>query len=325
MRPFFSKPGSLLGVDIGAADVKLAEVALRAGRPRLAAWAVEPLPPGVAADNIEDAKAVGDAIRRAAAAGGCRAKRAAFAVPGAVAIVKTVALDGALGDAELEAEAALEADRHFPIAAEERALDFEPLQLSATDPGKVDVLLAACRSEHVEARRLAIEAAGLRATAADIDAFCLQRALGRGREGDEPLVLADIGDQATTLLAFEGDAALFSRSAPFDAARLRDGGPEGAADWLRTLERLLRMYAAAGPAEPVRELLLVGDAAGAAGLAALAARTLKVAVAAADPFARLPLAETVDAEELAQRAAGLAAACGLALREAEEPLRGDSP
>ena len=67
MGLFSRKPGSLLGVDIGATAVALVELSHVHGSCRLDAWAVEALPDGAtAAENISDAAAVGATIRRAA-------------------------------------------------------------------------------------------------------------------------------------------------------------------------------------------------------------------------------------------------------------------
>ena len=120
MGLFSRKSGSLLGVDIGATAVALVELSHVHGSCRLDAWAVEALPDGAtAAENISDAAAVGATIRRAAKRAGCRARRAAFAVPSSVAVTKTIDMDASLGDRELEVEVVLEADRHLPFGADE--------------------------------------------------------------------------------------------------------------------------------------------------------------------------------------------------------------
>ena len=320
MGLFSRKSGSLLGVDIGATAVALVELSLVRESCRLDAWAVEALPDGAAtAENISDAGAVGATIRRAAKRAGCRARRAAFAVPGSVAVSKTIDMDASLGDRDLELEVALEADRHLPFGSDEIALDFEQLHLSATDPSQAEVLLAACRAEHVERRCAALESAGLTAVAADIETFCQQRAVRYSETGESTVVaVADISATATTLCVSDRDAVIFTRGAPFDAARLHaagEGSRHAAEDWLRVVSRLLRLYAAAPSSVAIPRLLLAGGGATAPGVAPLATRELGLAAVVANPFAGMALARSVDAAALERQAPRLATACGLALRD----------
>ena len=321
MGLFSRKSGSLLGVDIGATAVALVELSHVHGSCRLDAWAVEALPDGAtAAENISDARAVGATIRRAAKRAGCRARRAAFAVPSSVAVTKTIDMDASLGDRELEVEVVLEADRHLPFGADEIALDFEQLHLSATDPSQAEVLLAGCRAEHVERRRAALESAGLKAVAADIETFCQQRVVRTCEPAEwAVLAVAEVGATATSLCVADRDAVVFTRAAPFDGTRLHasDSSRQVVEDWLRVVSRLLRLYAATPSGVAIPRLLLAGVGATAPGLAALATRELGLAAAVVDPFAGMALAASVDAAALARQAPRLATACGLALRDFE--------
>ena len=320
MGLFSRKPGSLLGVDIGATAVALVELSHAHESCRLDAWAVEALPDAAtAAENISDAGAVGATIRRTAKRAGCRARRAAFAVPGSVAVTKTIDIDASLSDRELEVEVVLEADRHLPFRGDEIALDFEQLHLSATDPSRAEVLLVACRAEHVEHRRAAVESAGLTAVAADIETFCLQRAVRNCVPRDcSAVAVAEIGAAATTLCVSDRDAVIFTRTASFDGARLHagaDGSRRAAEDWLRVVARLLRLYAATPSGTAIPRLLLAGGGATAPGLAPLATQELGLPTMLVDPFAGMAVAGSVDAAALGRQAPRLATACGLALRD----------
>ena len=319
MRLFSRKSGSLLGVDIGSTAVKLVELSHGASPCRLDAWAVEPLPEGAAtAETIGDAKAVGESVRRAAKRAGCRARRAAFAVPGAVAVTKTIAIDASLADREMEAEVALEADRHLPLAAADRALDFEPLHLSASDPSQAEVLLAACRAERVEGRRRAVESAGLTPVAADIETFCQQRAVRLAASAEQAVVaVADIGATATTLSVSNRDVVVFTRGAPFDGTRLHGADHISQAarqDWLQVVARLLRLYAATASNVAIPQLHLAGGGATAPGLAPSATQHLELPTVAANPFASIAILPATAAVGAAD-APSLVTACGLAMRD----------
>ena len=325
MGPFIRRSSSVLGLDIGSTAVGLVELSRSASGYRVDGYALAPLPPGaVTASNISDANAIGEAIRRAIERAGCKAKKAALAVPGSAAITKVIAMDASLTDDELEAAITVEADRHLPFQADQVAFDFEPLHLSASDPSQVDVLLAACRRQHVERLEEVAAHGGLQAAVVDVESFCVARAAQLLRaEGEEaPLALAAIGATTTSLLVVARDAAIFTREEPFAAERLGAnanggsgaGGGTGKEELLRLLSRLLRLFLSRHPETPPQRLLLAGSGASSAGLAESAAERLHLATEVANPFAGMALAKRVDAKALERDAPMLMTACGLAMR-----------
>ncbi len=70
-----------------------------------------------------------------------------------------------LGDNELEGQVEMQADQYIPFPMEEVSYDFQVIGPSEKDPEMLDVLLVATRTENVEQRQAAVQAAGL--TAAD--------------------------------------------------------------------------------------------------------------------------------------------------------------
>ncbi len=325
------KSGSLLGLDIGSSAVKLVELSHSSAGYRLAAHAVEALPRGaVVGGNISDTKAVGETLKRLTRRAGAKARMAAVAAAPAAVVVRTLAMDASLTDAELEVEVALETDRHVPYALDEAAVDFEPLHLAADDPALVEVLVAACRLEYVQNLEAAVALGGLRVGVVDVETHALQRAVERLRPGLEarddpgaPLAIVDLGAATSTLVVLERGQVAFTREEPFDGGRwLREQPPgiaiEAAAplgeDLLRLISRLLRLFLSTTHHDGVERLLLAGGLASTPGLAELAAERLGMAVEIVDPFAGMILAAGVDAAALARDAPALTTACGLALR-----------
>ncbi len=76
----------------------------------------------------------------------------------------------------LEGQVELQADQYIPFPMEEVSYDFEVLGISEQDPDMADVLLVATRTENVEQRQAAVEAAGLKARIVDVEAFALENA-----------------------------------------------------------------------------------------------------------------------------------------------------
>jgi type IV pilus assembly protein PilM len=70
----------------------------------------------------------------------------------------------------------MQADQYIPFPMEEVSFDFEVVGPSEKDPELIDVLLVATRSENVEQRQAAVQAAGLTARIVDVEAFALENA-----------------------------------------------------------------------------------------------------------------------------------------------------
>lgn len=314
-----------LGLDIGSSAVKVVELSRLRETYRVESFAVEPVPPGsVVAGNISDAGAVGETIRRAVKRAGAKTSNVCIGIGSSAVITKSIDVDASLNDAEMEAEITLEADRAMPIPIDEVAIDFEPLHLSPRDPSKVEVLLAACRMEHVTQRQEAAEAAGLTPRIADIDSHAARHALAFVADNTLPLAWADIGATRCSVTLLASDQSIFTRE---EQLELR-GGPgigvhgarqngleDSSAEYLLgLLARLLRLVVLASPLDRVDRLLLAGGAASTPGLAARADERLGMTVEVVDPFAGMPIAGRVDPGALAAQAPALLTACGLALR-----------
>ena len=292
-RPWFAATArrprrSFVGVDIGATAVKLVELSHRASAQTLHArtWGIEPLPPGAveaanANANISDPSAVGEAIRRLRARVGAKARGAALAVPHSAAVTKTLRMDAGLTDEELEVEVALEAERHLPFPPDETALDFELSQLCLDDPALVEVEVVACHVDQVRQREAAAAAGGLKTAFVEVETAALARAahwLDAGRNA-APLLVATLGERATTLLASAGEDVVFARQEPLAATAAT------ADELVREVARLARLALTAPGVPGAARLLLAGDRADTPGLAALAGERLGLAVELALPAA----------------------------------------
>lgn len=174
---FIPKAPPLVGLDISSTAVKLLELGKSGERYRVESYAVEPLPPNsVIEKNISDVEAVGEAIKRAVKRSNTKCKHAAAAVAGSAVITKTIPMPANLSTEELEQQIELEADQYIPYPLEEVNLDFEVIGPSENDPERVDVLLAASRSENVDVRVAAIELAGIKPRVIDVEAYAMENA-----------------------------------------------------------------------------------------------------------------------------------------------------
>ncbi len=347
---FGKKANSLLGIDISSTSVKLLELSRSGNRFRVEAYAVEPLPANAVVEkNIAELEGVGQALSRVLVKARTSAKSAAVAVAGSAVITKTIEMDAALSEDEMENQLKVEADQYIPYPLEEVAIDFEVQGISARNPERVDVLLAACRKENVEVREAALALAGLSARVVDVEAYALERAFGLLEptlmEGDGPLTVAvvDIGATMTTLSVLHNGRIIYTREQLFGGRQLteeiqrryglsmeeaglakKQGGlpDDYVAEVLQPFKdavvqqvsRSLQFFFAAGQHNDVDYILLAGGTASISGLDQLIQQRLGTPAMVANPFADMALSSKVNAGALASDAPALMIACGLALR-----------
>ena len=166
----------MLGLDISSTSVKLLELSKSGSDYRVESYGVEPLPENAVVEkNISDVDGVGEAIQRLIERCKTKVKFAAVAVAGSAVITKTIEMNAAFSEDEMENQLQVEADQYIPYPLEEVALDFEVQGPSPRNEEQVEVLIAACRRENVEMREAALELGGLKAKVVDIEAHCMQR------------------------------------------------------------------------------------------------------------------------------------------------------
>ncbi len=347
---FGKKKSPLVGIDISSSSVKLLEIGKVGSRYRVESYTVEPLPAeAVVEHDIRDVEAVGNSIRKAANRAKINVKQAAVAIAGSAVITKTIHMDGALSDEELESQILLEADQYIPFPLDEVAIDFEKIGPSDEAPGQVDVLLAASRRENVEARSDAIEIAGMEAKVVDVEAFAMERAFELIQSqfpeySDESVIaIVDIGATMTSLSVLHHGATIYTREQAFGGHQLteeiqsryglsyeeagmakKQGGlpddyePEILEPFkesiVQQVSRSLQFFYSASQHGEVDHLLLAGGCASIEGLDELLQERLGIATSVANPFADMSLSSRVNAPALSNDAPSLMICCGLALR-----------
>jgi type IV pilus assembly protein PilM len=298
--------------------------------------------------NITDIQAVGEAIGRAVKKSGTSTKTAAAAVAGSAVITKIISMPANLSDADLANQIQVEADQYIPFPLEDVAMDFEVIGPSS-DPDRVEVLLAASRSDNVDARRGALELGGLKAKVIDVEAFSLENTIGLlAREqlggGEESVIaLADVGSSITTFSVFEKLKIIYSREQQFGGAQLteeiqrryglsfeeaglakKQGGlPENYIpevlepfkdNMAQQISRAQQFFFSSSQIANIDHLFLAGGCASIEGIAELIQSKIGVPTSVANPFANMSVSSRVPTHTLTNDAPALMVACGLALR-----------
>ncbi len=344
------KSPPILGIDISATAIKLLELSRSGNKFRVESYAVEALPPNsVSEKTINDIEQVGEAVSRAVKKAGTKTKHAAIAVAGSSVITKVITMPAGLSDDDLENQIQVEADQYIPFPLEEVAMDFEVIGESEENPERVDVLLAASRSENVDNVVAAIEIGGLTAKVVDIESFAIENTVGLIADdmpegsSTEVIAVADVGSNITTFSVMQKLKTIYSREESFGGAQLteeiqrryglsfeeaglakRQGGlpdnyePEVLEPFKENMAsqigRALQFFYASSQVGDVDQLILAGGCSSIPGIAELVESKLDVSTSIANPFASMAVASKIPAKSLTNDAPAMMIACGLALR-----------
>ena len=348
---FASRSKSLAGLDITTSSIKLIELVPNGRSYRVECYAAEPSPPNsITEKSIVDADAVGEAIRRAVKRSATKASEVAIAISGDAAITKVIQMPRNLNDNDLEAQVEIQADQYIPFPMEEVSFDFQVIGESPTDPDMVDVLLVATRTENVDQRRAAVEAAGLKARVVDVEPFALENACGllthQMPDGgmDHQVAVVDFGAYSTTFSVLQDLRVVYTRDFNFggqqlteeimriyglsleDAGRAKkEGGlpsnyqPEVLDpfidDMTQQVSRSLQFFLASGGGrEQPDEILVCGGCANIPGVADLIASKVGIPTETGDPLGQMKVSSRARSQGVQGDATALLTACGLALR-----------
>ena len=343
------KSSTLLGVDISSSSIKILQLSAVGSSLRLDNYVVRSPPANAVVDkNISDIEALGECIGAAVNILKPSVKDAAVAVAGSAVITKTIEMNAALTDSEMENQIVVEADRYIPYPLDEVSVDFERQELSERNPGMVEVLLAACRRENVDTRVSALELGGLSARVVDIEAYAVERAFSLcaeqiGSADRQTVAIIDIGSMMTTLNVILAGRTIYTREQMFGGNALSEevqrcfGLSAVAAETamkrgdlpdeyqygilapfretvVQQVSRALQLFFSSSHCNEVDHILLAGGVAAIEGLADQVGESLSTPVRVANPFENMTLGSRVNRSTLNNDAPSLLIACGLAMR-----------
>ena len=174
---FTRKVDTLLGVDINDTAIRLVELGRCTSGYSVQGYVTQALPAHAVVDGtLLDLDAVARALRSALSRLSTSARGAAAAVAGPSVITRMIEMEAGLTDDEMTWMIQMEADQYIPYPLDDVAIDFQVRGPTALNPGRVEVLLAACLKEQVEARQAVLALAGLVPRVVDVEAFALARA-----------------------------------------------------------------------------------------------------------------------------------------------------
>lgn len=359
MSIFSLKPDPVVGIDISSTAVKLLELS-RAGKGyKVETYGIEPLPDKAIEDkNIPEAslEIVGDAISRLVNRTNPSAKYAAIAVAGPSVITKTITMDGGMSDNDMKEQIESDPTTYLGQEIAEIKFDFQVLGPNEKEPERVDVLLAAVRTETLEQRTAVIERAEPKIKAVrvvDIEKYALENALIMIAQNDpeindnEIIALVEVGATTTTINVLAEKKIVYTHEEMFGGRQLteqiqghyglsyeeanlakRNGGlPEDyeadvlqpfKEDMAQQISRLVQFYYAAASYGTLSHVLIAGGCASIPGSIDEITKKVGGHVSIINPFVGMSIAPKVSKKALMNDAPALMIAYGLALRTFDE-------
>jgi type IV pilus assembly protein PilM len=349
LKLFGNKNVPVIGLDIGSSSVRALQLSEHGSGYRVDHFAIEPVGAGAVVEkSVQDVEAISTAIERAVQHSGSKAKSCAIAVSGSAVFTKTISLPSNLAESDVESQVQIEANQYVPYPLDEVSLDFEILGPSPRNADLIDILLAASKSENVESRQDALDAAGLKAKVVDVEAFAIANAFELMRERDglsksEAVGVFDIGFDLTTLLVLRGGRVIYTRDHPFGGHQLLEEtmrrfemsadqpsfferGEQGPDDFeedvlepfqlniVHQISRALQFFASSNEYSPISTIYLSGGSASLLGLSSMVQTDVGLTTRVADPISGMELAPSVAVSALKRNAPNLMVAMGLALR-----------
>jgi type IV pilus assembly protein PilM len=346
---FGSSQPPLIGVDIGSSSVKLVQLAQTGSSYRLEAFAVEPLPEGAVSEGaIAEPEQVADAVKRGIKRGNFKAKACAMAVTGSAVITKVINLPADLSEEDVEGQIEVEAGQYIPYPREEVSLDFEILGPSPRNADLLEILLAASKTEHVDARREVAELIGLSVKVIDVESFAIANAFDlvrkrAGIEDSETIGVLNVGSTTSTMIVLRGSRTTYNREHTFgghqlveecmrrygmdaDQAGFLERGDEPPAGFedevlepfrqniIQQISRALQFYSSSSDYSSINTLFITGGGASIPGLAEAVGNEVGISCEVADPLKDLRMSPKINARALDRVRPALTTACGLALR-----------
>jgi type IV pilus assembly protein PilM len=280
---------------------------------------------------------------------GTKTREVAIGISGDAAITKVIQLQKKLTPNEIEQQVEIQADQYIPFPMEEVSYDFQVMGESKADPDMLDVLLVATRTENVDQRRAAVEAAGLIPRVVDVEAFALENAcqlmghqMPDGGMG-HLIAVVDFGASNTTFSVLKDMRVSYTRDFSFggqqlteeimrtyglsleDAGRAKkegglpsNYGPEVLDpfidDMTQQVSRSLQFFLASGGGQQPDQILICGGCANIPGVADLISSKVGIPTEIGDPLGQMKMSSKAKGQNIRKDATALLTACGLALR-----------
>jgi type IV pilus assembly protein PilM len=206
----FSRKDHLVGLDIGASIIKVAEIQMTQKGNALKKFGMIPVAHGAIVEGrIMDMPEVANTIRSLFKSLKIREKKVAISTGGHSVVIKTINT-AKVPERDLQQAILAEAEQYIPYDMDDVNIDYQILGESEFSSEQMNILLVAVKKD-VVAEYMALTAmAGLKASIIDVDTFALQNIYETlpGLDPEELTLLLDVGASKTSLNIVKNNISL---------------------------------------------------------------------------------------------------------------------
>lgn len=212
---FFGRK-KLIGLDIGTANIKMAEVDYSRKKSTLLNFMVSPTPPrSINGGELVDPAAISDAIK--AMFGNFKSKRKSMAAGlwGTSVITKRISIPQ-MDEKLVGGQIRWEAEQYIPFDINDVNIDFRILHNFTASPDTMEVMLVAARQEIAYLYRDIVQSAGLQCGIVDVSGFALANTYlnNWNSEKGQTIALLNFGAAVTNFVVVENSEVVFCRDIP---------------------------------------------------------------------------------------------------------------
>ncbi len=209
----FGKKNHLVGLDIGSAFVKVAELKMSKKGSFLHKFGMARVSEGAVSEGrIMDMEGLAETIRNLFKSQKIKQKNVAISTGGHSVVIKTIST-AKVPDKELHKTIRSEAEQYIPYDIDDVNIDYQILGESEFSPDQMNVLLVAVKQDLVAEYIELIRMAGLNPCVIDVDTFALQNIYETLPENDPEQVtlLVDVGASKTSLNILKDNNSIMMR------------------------------------------------------------------------------------------------------------------
>ncbi|RJQ30621.1 MAG: type IV pilus assembly protein PilM [Peptococcaceae bacterium] len=216
LRNLLPRKDICTAVDLGTSAIKVAEVRLQDGRPRIAALGAVPTPPDFAAGNL-DSEEVAAALREALEISGAEGRDCVTGITGQKVITRHIRMP-VIPEKELAKAVRWEAEKFIPVSLEESTIKYVKLAEELSDgEARSHLLLIAVPTELTYRYFDLFKRAGMHLAAIDLYPLAIFRAynsLVNSSIGSETVAVVHFGANTSQFVLHRESRLLYNRTMP---------------------------------------------------------------------------------------------------------------
>ncbi len=212
----FFKSKKLIGLDIGTANIKMAELDVGRKSAKLMRFHIAPTPArAINGGEVVDPAAISDAIKSMGFELASKRKNVAVGLWGTSVITKRISIPK-MDQSLVAGQIRWEAEQYIPFDINEVNIDFKILKHFQSAQESMDVLLVAARQDMAYLYQDIVQGAGMNCSVIDVSAFALANAylLNYENPAGQAVALVNIGAAITSFVVVDGGEVVFARDIP---------------------------------------------------------------------------------------------------------------